>query len=259
MVDGRPHDPDRELVGQGLANLASPLFGGMPATGAIARTAVNARAGARSRLAAIVHSAVLLLVVLVGSGLVAEIPLAALAGVLMVTAVRMVEVANVRSVLRATRQDATVLVLTAAATIAFDLIVAIALGMAVAAVLALRSMAQTSRPTETPLPVELDGDDEVDLLREHIVAYRLDGALFFGAAQRFLDEIVAGGDVRVVILRLPELRVLDATGAQGLGEVVADLERRGVTVLLKGARPEHEQVLRAVGALDRLAGAHHRF
>jgi SulP family sulfate permease len=259
MVDGRPHDPDRELVGQGLANLASPLFGGMPATGAIARTAVNARAGARTRVSAIVHSAVLLLVVLVGSGLVADIPLAALAGVLMVTAVRMVEVANVRSVLRATRQDAAVLVLTAAATVAFDLIVAIALGMAVAAVLALRSMASTSRPTETPLPVELDGDEEVDLLREHIVAYRLDGALFFGAAKRFLDEIVAGGDVQVVILRLPELRMLDATGAQGLGEVVADLERRGVTVLLKGARPEHEQVLRAVGALDRLAGAHHRF
>jgi SulP family sulfate permease len=231
----------------------------MPATGAIARTAVNARAGARTRVSAIVHSAVLLLVVLVGSGLVADIPLAALAGVLMVTAVRMVEVANVRSVLRATRQDAAVLVLTAAATVAFDLIVAIALGMAVAAVLALRSMASTSRPTETPLPVELDGDEEVDLLREHIVAYRLDGALFFGAAKRFLDEIVAGGDVQVVILRLPELRMLDATGAQGLGEVVADLERRGVTVLLKGARPEHEQVLRAVGALDRLAGAHHRF
>ena len=79
------------------------------------------------------------------------------------------------------------------------------------------------------------------------------------AAGQSLDEIVAGGDVRVVILRLPELRMLDATGAQGLGEVVADLERRGVTVLLKGARPEHEQVLRAVGALDRLAGAHHRF
>ncbi len=106
MADGPRHNPDRELFGQGLANIVAPIFGGMPATGAIARTAVNVRAGARTRVAAIVHSVVLVVVVLVGSGLVARIPLAALAGVLMVTAVRMVEVHNVRSILRSTRSDA---------------------------------------------------------------------------------------------------------------------------------------------------------
>ena len=110
MADNGRHDPDRELFGQGLANLVSPLFGGMPATGAIARTAVNVRAGARTRVAAIFHALVLLLVVFFGGALVAEIPLAALAGVLMVTAVRMVELHNVRAVLRATRSDAVVLV-----------------------------------------------------------------------------------------------------------------------------------------------------
>src|SRR5207248_4004603 len=95
MADGPRHDPDRELFGQGLANLASPLFGGMPATGAIARTAVNVRAGARTRVSAVVHSGVLVLVVLFAGPLVARIPLAALAGVLMVTAVKMVERHNV--------------------------------------------------------------------------------------------------------------------------------------------------------------------
>lgn len=265
MADTGRHDPDRELFGQGLANLASPLFGGMPATGAIARTAVNVRAGARTRVSAIVHALVLVLVVYFAGGLVAEIPLAALAGVLMVTAVRMVEIHNVRSVFRATRSDALVLVLTAAATVVFDLIVAVEIGVAVAAVLALRSMARASTATAEPITSdaaadgEVTTDEEAALLAEHIVAYRIDGALFFGAAQRFLTELTAVSDVRVVILRLPELQVLDATGAQALGEIVAELERRGVTVLLKGPRPEHLRVLRAVGALDRLAHENHLF
>ncbi len=261
MADNGRHDPDRELLGQGLANLASPLFGGMPATGAIARTAVNVRAGARTRVASAVHAVVLLLVVLFGSDLVAEIPLAALAGVLMVTAVRMVEVHNVRAVLRSTRSDAAVLVLTAAATIAFDLIVAVEIGIAVAAALALRHVANTSEALREALPPEelVTDDLEADLLAQHIVVYRFDGALFFGASQRFLTELTAVSDVRVVILRLAQIQVLDATGAQALGEIVSELEARGITVLLKGVRPEHLRILHAVGTLDRLADQRHIF
>lgn len=259
MADGPRHNPDRELFGQGLANIVSPLFGGMPATGAIARTAVNVRAGARTRVAAIVHSLALVAIVLLGSSLVARIPLAALAAVLMVTAVRMVELHNVRSILLSTRSDALVLALTALATIVFDLIVAVEIGVAAAAILALRNVARTTALTEMPVDVEVDTDEERDLLREHIVAYRIDGALFFGAAQRFLTDLAQVADVRVVILRLPDLQVLDATGAQALGEIVADLEHRHITVLLKGPRPEHERLLRAVGALDRLASEQHLF
>jgi SulP family sulfate permease len=261
MADNGRHDPDRELFGQGLANLASPLFGGMPATGAIARTAVNVRAGARTRLAAAFHALVLLMVVLLGGGLVAEIPLAALAGVLMVTAARMVEPHNVRAVLRSTRSDAIVLVLTAAATVAFDLIVAVEIGIAVAAALALRHVANTSEAQREALPPdELVTDDlEADLLAQHIVVYRFDGALFFGASQRFLTELTAVSDVRVVILRLAQIQVLDATGAQALGEIVRELEARGITVLLKGVRPEHLRILHAVGVLDRLAHERHIF
>ncbi len=247
MADGPRHNPDRELFGQGLANVAAPLFGGMPATGAIARTAVNVRAGGRTRVAAIAHSAVLLGVVLVGSGLVARIPLAALAGVLMVTAIRMVEKHNVLAILRSTRSDALVLALTTAATLVFDLIVAVEIGVAAAGLLALRSVSRSTALTETPITPEVDADEEHDLLREHIVAYRIDGVLFFGAAQRFLTDLTRIADVGVVILRLPELQVLDATGAQALGEIVATLEQRGVTVLIKGPRPEHERVLRSVG------------
>lgn len=259
MSDGGRHSPDRELIGQGLANIAAPVFGGMPATGAIARTAVNVRSGARTRVAAIVHSLVLVAVVLVGSGAVARIPLAALAGVLMVTAVRMVELHNVAAIVRSTRSDALVLVLTAGATVVFDLIVAVEIGVAAAAVLVLRDVARTTALTETPVAIEVDDAAEHRLLAERIVAYRIDGALFFGAAQRFLSDFARVADVRVVILRLPELQVLDATGAQALGEIVADLEHRGITVLLKGPRPEHERVLRNVGALAHLDEQHHIF
>ena len=260
MADTAAHEPDRELFGQGLANMATPLFGGMPATGAIARTAVNVRAGARTRVAAIVHSVVLVLVVFFGGPLVAKIPLAALAGVLMVTGVRMVDVHTVKSRLRSTRSDAAVLALTAGATIAFDLILAVEIGVAVAAVLALRSIAQSATLTAEPIPnVEVDASTEAALLHEHIVAYRLDGALFFGAAQRFLTELSAVSDVRVVILRLPQLQVLDATGAKALGDVVSELEHRGITVLLKGPRPRHLRLLETVGALNQLAHENHLF
>ena len=261
MTDTGRHDPDRELFGQGLANLASPLFGGMPATGAIARTAVNVRSGARTRVSAMVHAVVLVAVVLFAGPLVGKIPLAALAGVLMVTAVRMVEVHNVRAVLRSTRTDAIVLVLTAAATIVFDLIVAVELGIALAALFALRAVARTSSATAVPLSegTELDGDAERTLLDAGIVAYRIDGAMFFGASQRFLSELTAVSDVRVVILRLPDMQVLDATGAQALGEIVSELEARHITVLLKGPRPEHLRILESVGTLDRLAHENHLF
>ncbi len=259
MTDVAHHDPDRELFGQGVANLVSPLFGGMPATGAIARTAVNVRAGARTRVSAVVHSLALVAVVFLAGPLVARIPLAALAGVLMVTAVRMVEVHSVRAVVTSTRSDAIVLVVTAVATVAFDLIVAVEIGIVIAAFLALRMVAKTASATPEPVAVEVDDDSERNLLSERILTYRLDGALFFGAAQRFLTELTDVTDVRVVILRLPDLQVLDATGAQALGEIVKELEGRRITVLLKGPRPEHERILRAVGALDRLASERHLF
>ncbi len=261
MSDSARHDPDRELFGQGLANIVSPLFGGMPATGAIARTAVNVRAGARTRVAAMTHAVVLLLVVFFGGRLVSEIPVAALAGVLMATAIRMVEIHNVRAVLRSTRSDALVLVLTAAATIAFDLIVAVEIGVAVAGVLALRHVARNSGAEVEPLSLDetVTDAEEARLLHDHIVVYRLDGAMFFGAAQRFLTELTEVSDVKVVILRLSQIQVLDATGAQALGEIVAELESRGITVLLKGIQPRHRRVLQAVGTLDQVAHEEHLF
>ena len=186
MGDTPPHDPDRELFGQGLANIASGICGGMPATGAIARTAVNARAGAHTRIAALTHAGVLAVVVFAFSGAVGHIPLVALAGVLLVTAYRMVERHNVHAVLISTRGDALVFLVTAAGTIAFDLVRAVEAGLVVATVVALSHLARTAQPVAEPWDSDgIDTDVEHALLTDHVLTYRLEGPLFFAASARF--------------------------------------------------------------------------
>lgn len=252
MSVGERHDPDRELFGQGLANLAAPVFGGIPATAAIARTAVNVRAGAGSKLAALSHSVILLVIVLVAASLVSEIPLAALAGVLLATTIRMVEVSSLRAMARATRGDAIVLVLTFAITVVFDLVAAVVVGLGVAIVIALRSVARSASLEEVTLDHTDHSREERELLGQHIVAYRLDGPLFFAAAHQFLLELVEIADVRVVILRMARVSTMDATGAQVLGDAIDRLEKRGIVVLVSGINPEHDEVLSAFGAAEHL-------
>ena len=252
MRVGEEHDPDRELLGQGIANMVVPFFGGVPATAAIARTAVNARAGASSRLSAISHSIILLVVVLSLSPLVGLIPLAALAGVLLATTVQMVQVGAVRALLRSTRSDAVVLVLTFVVTVLVDLVTAVVVGLAAAAVLALRAVAQSARFTQVPLDHTDHSEEERALADERIVAYRFDGPLFFGAAHRFLLELVEVSAVSVVILRMSRVTTLDATGGLMLDDAIARLERRGIVVLVSGVRPEHGEMLRRLGAAPHL-------
>ncbi|TQE39162.1 SulP family inorganic anion transporter [Streptomyces ipomoeae] len=252
MTVGQKHDPDRELFGQGLANIAAPLFGGVPATGAIARTAVNVRTGAGSRLAALTHAAILAVIVSAAAPLVSKIPLAALAGVLLATAIRMVEVGSLRAMAKATRSDALILVLTAVATLALDLVYAVIIGLAVAGALALRAVAKQARFDQVPLDRGDHSAEEHALLAEHIVAYRIDGPLFFAAAHRFLLELTEVADVRVVILRMSRVSTMDATGALVLKDAVEKLRRRGIAVLASGIRPGQRQVLDSVGALDLL-------
>lgn len=250
MADTGTYDPDRELFGQGLASIGSALFGGMPATGAIARTAVNVRSGGRSRISAVFHAVVLMAVVLVASGPVGSIPLAALAGVLMVTAVRMVHARTVRAIVRSTRSDAVAFIATALITVAFDLIVAVIIGVVLAGIVALRGLSRASGVSREPvMGVAEEGDDRIAILR-------FDGPLFFAAADRVFEEVRALHGVSVVILRMSQLELVDATGARILGDIVQMLERRGVTVLIKGVQARHEDLFQTVGVLGALR--HHR-
>ncbi|SCL35549.1 sulfate permease, SulP family [Micromonospora rhizosphaerae] len=255
MTVNQRHDPDRELFGQGVANLVTPLFGGVPATAAIARTAVNVRSGAQSRLASLTHAVALAVIMLAAAPLVAYIPLAALAGVLLATAVRMVEVGSLTALARATRSDALILVLTAVATLALDLIAAVGIGLLVAAALAIRKIARAARLEEVPLDIADHHVEEAALLREHIVAYRFDGPLFFAAAHRFLLELSEVADVRVIILRMSRVSTIDGSGALVLRDAIERLEHRGITVFVSGVRAGQEKILDAVGVLDRLRAA----
>ena len=259
MSVGQRHDPDRELVGQGIANLGAPLFGGIPATAAIARTAVNVRSGATSRLASMTHAMVLLGIVLVASRWVSDIPLAALAGVLIATATQMVRVSSLTALLRSTRGDAAALGVTAVATITFDLVTAVLIGLVVAGFFALQQTARAARLEEVPLDGSDHTDEEQSLLDEHIVAYRIDGPLFFAAAHDFLLELAEVSDVRVVVLRMSRVTTIDATGASVLGDTIRRLEGRGITVLLSGVQPEHERVLHRLGVYEGLAHEQHLF
>lgn len=248
-----PYHPDRELFGQGLASIGSGLFGGMPATGAIARTAVNVRSGGRTRLASVLHAVVLLFVVLVVAGPVGLIPLAALAGVLMLTAWRMVHRATVQSILKSTRADAAAFIVTAVVTVSVDLIVAVLIGIAFAGFVAIRQLSRRAGIEHEQI------EDDPVAGDEQIAIVRFDGPLMFATADRVFDEVTKVRGAKVVILRMSQLEHVDATGAHILADIVLALERRGITVLIKGVKPAHEGLFRTIGVLASLRDQRHLF
>lgn len=232
--------PDRELVGQGLANIASGLFGGLPATGAIARTAVLAHSGGRTRLASVFHGVVLLAVMMLAAPLVARIPMAALGGVLVMVAARMINVKHARKIMGCTRADRNTLILTFLATVLLDLIMAVLIGFAMAAIMSLRHMASYSVVRRQHLPADtregwIDLTPEQEHLRGEIAVFRVDGALFYGDARRFVEEVRSVEDgVKVVIIRCHRMNVFDASGAEALHDVVRELGRRDIDVVVQG-------------------------
>ncbi|GAA1773097.1 SulP family inorganic anion transporter [Luedemannella helvata] len=237
------HDPDRELFGQGLANIAAPLFGGVPATAAIARTAVSVKAGASTRLAALSHAAVLAAMMLALAPLVALVPIAALAGVLFATAIRMVHLATLVANARASRSDAVIMTMTAVATVALDLVTAVLVGLGVAVVLALRKVIKA---------VHIERLSEEHL--HDVLVLRPVGPLFWAAAHTLEHQLAAVRDVRCVLIRMSRVSVIDASGAQVLRDAITDLQRRGIVVYLSGLHLAHHKPLAAFGILDDLDG-----
>jgi SulP family sulfate permease len=245
-MTGARHDSNQELIGQGLANILSPLFGGFAATGAIARTATNIRNGATSPLAGVVHAVLLLAVILVLAPLAAHIPLAALAAILFFVAWNMADAPHVWRLLRsAPRADRLLLLVTFALTVFVDLVVAVNVGVVLAALLFMRRMAETVRIEQQAFDDE--AREEVVLPRS-VLVYRIDGPFFFGAAQnleRTLERLQLG--VATIVLRLGRVPFMDATGLNTLNEIVGRLQKRHVRVLLCGIHPALRQSLDASG------------
>ncbi len=255
-VIGDHHNSNTELIGQGIANIASPIFGGIPATGAIARTMTNINNGGRTPIAGIIHAVVLLLIFLFLMPLAQYIPMACLAGVLVVVAYGM---SGWRSFLAMTRRnpksDVTVLLLTFFLTIIFDLTVAIEFGLVCACLLFMRRMAET---TEVHAILnEIDPSEDADLERgnlEHLTipdrveVYEINGPYFFGAGTRFEDIMARyGKSPKVRIIRMRKVPFIDSTGMHNLENMCRMSQMEGITVVLSGVNQKVESVLKRNG------------
>ena len=245
---GTRHDSNQELIGQGIANLAAPLFGGFAATGALARTATNVRNGATGPLAGIVHALVLVLIVLALAPLAVNIPLAALAAILFVVAWNMSEARHfVKMVRRAPVADVVVLLVTFGLTVFVDLVVAVNIGVIIATLHFLRRMA-SSVEVQQQSPQQLISEVEHRglVMPPGVLVFAVEGPFFFGAVENFERALASTRtDPEVLIIRLRWVPFMDITGLQTLEEAIGDLHRRKVRVMLTGANE------RVIGKLQR--------
>lgn len=251
MTLSEKHDSNKELIGQGIGNIAAPFFGGIPATGAIARTAVNVRNGGKTKLSGMLHAVFLLIIMFVFADLASEIPLAALAGILMMTSIRMVEVENTEAVLRSPRADIFVMLLTFFITVAFDLVLAVEVGLMAAGILFVKRMSELGMIKESMETIEtmIPMPDSAMKVCPHVFVYRLDAPLFFGAADTFVGTIKKHDNIKVLILRLRRVTAMDATGAMALRSIVEHLHRIGAHLLIAGLQPQPREVLENMGII----------
>ena len=236
-MTGTKHDPNAELVGLGIGNVLAPIFGGIAATGALARTATNIRAGARSPFASVTHAAVVLLSILVFSRFVSYVPMASLAALLLLVAWNMSEVHVFLGTIKvAPRSDVFVLLTCYGLTVFFDMVIAVSVGVVLAAVLFMRRMAEL-----TESRTQLDGSTESGEvpMPSMVALYQINGPLFFGAAQNAMAaiELTRGDRFTVMILHLGKVPVIDSTGLVALDNAIGALIRRKKSVVLAGPLP----------------------
>lgn len=241
-MTGTKHDPNAELVGLGIGNLLAPLFGGIAATGALARTATNIRAGARSPIASITHAAVILLAILFLSPWVTHVPMAALAGLLLLVAWNMSEIHSFIGVVKiAPKSDVFVLLSCYGLTVFFDMVIAVSVGVVLAALLFMRRMAEL---TETRSLLGDGSESPLVPLPKGVMLYEISGPLFFGAAQNAMAALQAArrDDYSVMILSLGKVPVIDSTGLVALDNAIGSLIRHRHAVVLAGPLPRPRRI-----------------
>lgn len=248
-MTGKKHHPDSELIAQGIGNVAAPFFGGFAATGAIARTSTNIRAGARSPIAAMTHALFLLAAMMGLAPLLAHLPMASMAAMILVVARNMADVKHVAFLLRfAPRSDVAVMLACFGLTVVFDMVVAVSFGFVLAAILFMRRMAEVSR-------VRLIADDHPAFaapMPAGVTLMEVSGPLFFGAAAKALSTLELLDDsTKAVILDLEGVLTIDATGLVNLDSAVTRLSKRGVMVILAGVQEQPQQLLRRAGWEER--------
>ncbi|MCQ2982813.1 MAG: SulP family inorganic anion transporter [Treponemataceae bacterium] len=252
---GAKHDSNTELIAEGIANIASPLFGGIPATGAIARTATNVKNGGRTPVAGIIHAVTLLLIMLVLGRYVVYIPMAALAAVLMNVAWNMAGFPAVKALLKGQKSDITVLAVTFLITVFIDLTVAIEVGLGFAAFFFIKKMIDVSEVQTNSKSIvggiSGNGDVETIELPKDVLVYEIDGPLFFGTVRKFeLAVEQAGVSYKALILRMRNTLYLDAGGLRALEQLKAACDRKGVTIIISGIHTQPYLLMQKTGTLE---------
>ena len=250
-MSGDKHNPNVELIGQGVANIFSPLFGGLPATGAIARTATNVRAGAKTPVAGMIHALTMLAVLLFAAPLVKNVPLAALAGILFMVAYNMGDWTEIREILKLTKADIVVWLLTLSLTVFADLTLAVEVGMILAAFTFIRKISMTT--TVSKVTDEYIEDGRAHILQDkdipsYAAIYRIHGPFLFGVTDKIsaiTDQL--DGLPPIVILRLRNMTAVDATGIAALEELADILQKSGRAMMICGARPQPAALMREAG------------
>ena len=256
-VIGDRHDSNQELVAQGIANMVSPLIGGIPATGAIARTMTNINNGGRTPVAGIAHAIVLALIYLFLMPLVQYIPMSCLAGVLVVVSYNMSEWRSFKAILKNPKSDIIVLLVTFFLTVIFDLTVAIEVGVLIACLLCMKRMAETTNVSVLSDEIDPTADTDVQGNLEHLTipegakVYEINGPYFFGIGNKF-EEMMGdmGGRARVRIIRMRKVPFIDSTGVHNLSNMCKMCRQMGVKVVLSGVNPTVMKVLENAGMDD---------
>ena len=259
-VIGDRHNSNQELVAQGIANMVSPLVGGIPATGAIARTMTNINNGGRTPVAGIAHAVVLALIYLFLMPLVKYIPMSCLAGILMVVAYNMSEWRSFRAILRNPKSDIIVLLVTFFLTVIFDLTVAIEVGVLIACLLCMKRMAETTNVSVLSDEIDPTADTDIQGNLEHLIipegvkVYEINGPYFFGIGNKF-EEMMGdmGGRAKVRIIRMRKVPFIDSTGVHNLSNMCKMCRQMGVKVVLSGVNPTVMKVLENAG-MDEVVG-----
>ena len=257
-MTGRRHRPNIELVAQGLANIVTPLFHGIPATGAIARTATNIRSGGQTPVSGLVHAVTLLLILLFLGKWAAYIPMASLAGILLIVACNMSEYKVFVRLLSSPKSDIIVLLSTFLLTILVDLTVAIPVGMVLAAFLFMRRMADVSQVSSLQNICEVDEEEADDIsirnrdIPPEIEVFEINGPFFFGASEKFSTAMRLFKKIpKTLIIRMRNVPAMDATGFHALENVCADSAKKGIIVLLSGVQKQPMEVLKKSGFIER--------
>ncbi len=260
MIGGK-HRSNTELIAQGIANMASALFGGIPATGAIARTVANIKNGGRTPVAGMVHAITLLLIMLVFMPLAKLVPLSALAAILIVVAYNMSEWREFLGLLKSPKSDVIVLLITFFVTVLVDLVVAIEIGMVLASLLFMKRMADVTEVKELTRDTAEEDDSFtpsfdpaiLERLPSHITVYEVNGPFFFGAADKFLEvSKEVDRTTKIMILRLRNVPAMDATAVHALKRFISVCKKNKVKLLFSGLKQQPREVLQKSGLIDTL-------